>query len=74
MPSAFNPLPEGSKPDRLGLAKWLVDPNHPLTSRVAVNRIWERFFGMTGIELTGKHIDDYTLAQDTFRTTTMFKW
>ena len=35
---------------------------------------WERFFGLTGIEFTDKHIDDFTLAQDTFRTTTMFKW
>jgi sulfite reductase beta subunit len=35
---------------------------------------WERFFALTGIEFTDKHIDDFTLAQDTLRTTTMFKW
>ena len=35
---------------------------------------WERFFALTGIEFTDKHIDDFTLAQNTFRTTTMFKW
>jgi mono/diheme cytochrome c family protein len=45
LPSVLPPLPKGSPANRLGLARWLVDPNHPLTSRVAVNRMWEVFFG-----------------------------
>jgi sulfite reductase beta subunit len=35
---------------------------------------WERFFRLTGIEFTNKHIDDFTYAFTTFRTSTNFKW
>jgi hypothetical protein len=46
VPAVLPPLPNDAKANRLGLAKWLVDPSHPLTARVAVNRFWQLFFGL----------------------------
>ncbi|MBL9114655.1 MAG: DUF1553 domain-containing protein [Verrucomicrobiaceae bacterium] len=45
VPERFLKMPNGAPNNRLGLAKWLVDKQNPLTSRVAVNRIWQHFFG-----------------------------
>ena len=45
-PAAFPPLPEGAPLNRLTLAKWLIDPNNPLTTRVIANRFWEQIFGI----------------------------
>ncbi|MBL8763956.1 MAG: PSD1 domain-containing protein [Phycisphaerae bacterium] len=45
VPAALGKLPEGAPPHRLGLAQWLVSPEHPLVARVAVNRMWEMLFG-----------------------------
>jgi hypothetical protein len=39
--------------NRLGLAKWLLEKEHPLTSRVFVNRIWQEFFGRGIVKTAG---------------------
>ncbi len=45
VPAALDLHPDGSVPDRLDLARWLVDRSNPLTARVTVNRLWQMLFG-----------------------------
>ena len=52
-PAAFHPLPQDAPRNRLGLARWLVARENPLTARVTVNRYWESLFG-TGIVRTSE--------------------
>ncbi len=50
VPAALEPLLEESLPNRLGLARWLIHPDNPLTARVIVNRLWAHLFGIGLVE------------------------
>ncbi len=49
-PASLNPYPTDAPMNRLGLAQWMLEPTHPLTSRTIVNRVWEQLFGRGLVE------------------------
>jgi hypothetical protein len=52
-PTAMPPFPQGAPRNRLGLAQWLLSKEHPLTSRVTVNRFWQEVFGQGIVRTSG---------------------
>ncbi len=50
VPAVLHPLPDEEQPDRLTLARWLVDGENPLVGRVTMNRLWMHHFGRALVE------------------------
>lgn len=49
-PAAFGEFPPSAPLDRRGVAAWITQAQNPLAARVAVNRVWARFFGVGLVE------------------------
>lgn len=75
VPASLSALPKMKQPEmgeatRLDFAQWLVSPEHPLTSRVAVNHVWSKLFGV-GIVATP---DDFGVSGESPSHPTLLDW